>query len=247
MLKKITILVFACTFLILCMGCAGTNKYADQWVGQWYFAQDPEREPYMFNEDYTITDESDGSLVGRFDATEDTIKIYIDGQEDPNICNPQTFDDSGYTAIYFDDDITLVDGYEGAIIYYEQYIYVDPSDIWAYDFSGNYYEEAQNESLEGMSEYDKMVKIKTEGGYTVDGHHGGFTLKDNYSGYWYGVGEMAVTVDIDRDNRKMRLIDPSGGVKEYDIEWSDDIQEYYFIYRNYVGEDDYFFRLENVN
>ena len=111
-------------------------------------------------------------------------------------------------------------------------------DIWSYDFSGEYYK-AYDESLVEYSEYEQMVKAKT-GNYNVDQEHGGFTLSDESSGYCYGSFDTAVTVDIDRENLTMKLVEPSGYIRdEYDIAWCDETHEYYFID---ISLDNYYFK-----
>ena len=128
----------------------------------------------------------------------------------------------------------------------KQNTYNDPSDIWSYDFSGEYYQ-AYDENLDGLSEYEQMIKIKTEGGYTVNQHNGGFTLTDNYSGYRYGSFDHSIQVDIDRENMTMKQIDSSSGYidREFTIAWCEEI---YFIEEPYSWEEEgtYWFRLENV-
>ena len=102
-------------------------------------------------------------------------------------------------------------------------------DIWSYDFSGDYYR-AHDEALAEYNEYERMIKAKT-GNYYATQDFGGFKLTNDNSGYCYGnKTETAVTVDIDRENRTMKLVDPTGYVKgEYDIEWCDETQEYFFM------------------
>ena len=101
-------------------------------------------------------------------------------------------------------------------------------DISQYDFSGEYYE-AYDERLDGYGPYEKMVMAK-QGIYNVSQEHGGFTLEDENSGYSYGMFDMAVSVDIDRENLTMKLIEPSGYIAgEFEIWWCDETGEYYFI------------------
>lgn len=102
-------------------------------------------------------------------------------------------------------------------------------DIGQYDFSGEYYE-AYDERLEGYGPYDKMVMAKRGFIYNVSQEHGGFTLENENSGYSYGMFDMAVSVDIDRENLTMKLIEPSGYIAdEFEIWWCDETGEYYFI------------------
>lgn len=125
----------------------------------------------------------------------------------------------------------------------------DPSDIWQYDFAGDYYR-VTDDSLADLSKYEQMVTVKNEGSYYVSQDYGGFTLTDEYSGYWYGRYDKAVTVDIDRDNRTMKLIESTGYVEgEYSIEWCEETQEWYFIEEDTLhdGEfDRYWFKLDDV-
>lgn len=77
--------------------------------------------------------------------------------------------------------------------------------------------------------YEKMIMAK-QGVYNVSQEHGGFTLEDENSGYSYGMFDMAVSVDIDRENLTMQLIEPSGYIAdEFEIWWCDETGEYYFI------------------
>lgn len=241
---KRVVTIILCVIAIMAMAaCTGINPNNDKYVGEWYWSEDPDLQTLSFTKEgeYLI----DGEAVGTFEATADYATIT--DPESGEKWDVYLSDIDGYSCLNVEGSL-FVKGYDNAVAYYEAYCYVDPSDIWAYDFSGEYYK-AYDDSLSHLSEYEQMVEIKTGGGYTVNQHNGGFTLSDNYSGYRYGSMDHAITVDIDRENRTMKHIDSSGYIdREYSIEWCEETQEFYFNEESSLGDeyDTYWFRLSNV-
>lgn len=113
----------------------------------------------------------------------------------------------------------------------------DPSDIYQFDFTGYWYEPTSaasdgNKIEDGSySEYDLMVMNKTGDStfdsFYFDPRHYQFTSES--TGYYLDEYDgIAITIDIDRESRKLRIIESSGDIREtFDIEYCEETQEWY--------------------
>ncbi len=239
-MKKV--LIALCSFFLTftLASCADTNTNSTLYDDEWYPALDPGSTNLVFHKDGALF--SNDQEIGTYTVDQDSVIISSLDSEEKVTCYLNKID--GYTTLDMNGEI-FVKGYDNAVAYYEEYLYIDPSDIWTYDFTGEYYK-AYDERLSNLSQYEQMVEIKTSRGkgYTVNQQNGGFTLTDNYSGYSYGSRDYAVTVDIDRENRTMKHIDSYGYIDdEYRIEWCEETQEFYFVDDTF---DTHWFRLSNV-
>lgn len=250
-IKKKSLICFLVCFIAisLMVGCSNNDKSV---VGEWYaveydgsfidaqnimacldFYDDGTCYDYFCWEEYNYKVQGDTiTIIHTYDDGTSVDIEYKMTEEDGCIYLSCSNVHTGMTQ-------KLVKGEEAALSYLDE-TSTNASNIWNYDFAGDYYR-AEDDELSHLSEYDQMVEMKLAGGgYTV---FGSFSLSDDYSGYEhtrYG-SSYALTVDLDRENKTMVLIGPDGYATDYTIEWCEEIQEWVF-----NSGSDYYCKLDNV-